>query len=233
MHAGVDIGSSKSSRDDEPVYAAKGGVVYLVAENSPSSNMSGYGNAVVIQHGGAGQGLYSLYAHLKDGSVRVRPGQTIDGGAMLGLMGNTTNGQFSPLPGQSIDQWRAQARARGYNARGPMVRHLHLEVRRALPDGRSPFPGPYPQSPAQALYNVDPGPWLRELGLIYSTRGATTIAPGSAVDRSRAQWQAMGQYEPVAFDRGVRFGLTPSETAALVATSVAAALLLVLIARQH
>jgi murein DD-endopeptidase MepM/ murein hydrolase activator NlpD len=230
MHAGIDIGSSKSSREDEPIYAVKGGTVTLVARNEPQSPMSGYGNAVVIRHEG---GKYALYAHLKDGSVTVAPGQTVTGGQRIGSMGNTTNGQFSPLPGESVEVWQRRARARGYRS-GPMIRHLHFELRRALPDGSSPFPGPYPTSPSMALQNEDPGPWFRELGLSYSPRGAAVITPGSSVDQSRHLWSGgmsgtlavmgldgLGQgYQPPEPERDVRFGLTPMEWAAVAASGV-------------
>lgn len=250
MHAGFDIGTSKRSRDDEPVYAVKGGTVTLVAPNTANSPMGGYGNAVVIRHTG---GKYALYAHLKDGSVRVTPGQTVDGGTQIGIMGNTTNGNFSPLPGESLVAWTARARARGYRS-GPMNRHLHFEIRSARPDGSSPFPGPYPSSPAQALFNEDPGPWLRELGLQFSTRGATEIQPGSSIDTSRARWspsmagaladlglsgaeidKQLGQdYQPPMPERDVKWGLTPTEwTVAAVGGAAITATVVGLIVRSR
>ena len=42
------------------------------------------GNHVVIDHG---NGEYSLFAHLKQGSVRVKPGQRVAAGDRLGAMG--------------------------------------------------------------------------------------------------------------------------------------------------
>lgn len=222
MHAGIDIATG---RRDEPVYAIKGGTVSLVAPNTPSSNMRGYGNAVVINHG---ESKYVLYAHLKDGSVAVQPGQSVQAGQQIGVIGNTTNGQFSPLPGQTLEQWRAQAQARGYRS-GPMVPHLHMEVRRARPDGSSPFPGPYPRSPEDAQFNIDPQQWLADKGLVFSRRGGFDVRAGSAADRGRTLWaetagaaltraavSGLGQqYEPPVFERDVAFGLTPVEWAAI------------------
>lgn len=49
MHAGIDIATG---RRDEPVYAIKGGTVSLVAPNTPTSNMRGYGNLVFSRRGG-------------------------------------------------------------------------------------------------------------------------------------------------------------------------------------
>lgn len=237
MHAGVDVGSSRRSREDEPIYAVKGGTVVLVSQNTPGGSMSGYGNAVVIRHDG---GRYALYAHMKDGSVTVVPGQTVVGGQQIGLMGNTTNGQFSPLPGESVEAFTARARARGYRS-GPMVRHLHFELRTARPDGTSPFPGPYPRAPEDALFNLDPTPWFNEQGLFFSSRGAARIEPGTPMARHTlapsmagtlavmgldgAELDALGQaatspragtYEPPEFDVDPKWGITKMERLALV-----------------
>jgi hypothetical protein len=46
------------------------------------------GNEVVVDIGG---GRYAFYAHLQPGSVRVRAGQTVRAGDVLGLLGNTGN----------------------------------------------------------------------------------------------------------------------------------------------
>ena len=44
----------------------------------------GAGNAVVIDHGNK---WVTLYAHLKKGSIRVRPGDIVKAGQTLGLVG--------------------------------------------------------------------------------------------------------------------------------------------------
>lgn len=46
------------------------------------------GNHVVIDHG---SGEFSLLAHLQKGSVKVKPGETVKAGQMLGLCGNSGN----------------------------------------------------------------------------------------------------------------------------------------------
>jgi len=236
MHAGLDIGSTRRSREDEPIYAVKGGTVTLVSQNVPGSPMNGYGNAVVIRHDG---GKYALYAHLKDGSVTVTPGQPVVGGQRIGVMGNTTNGQFSPLPGESVETFAARARAGGRNPR-PMNRHLHLEIRTARPDGTSPFPGPYPRSPAEALYNQDPTPWFNEQGLFFSSRGAARINPGTPMARHTLspsmagtlavmgldgdEIDALGQegtYEPPEPERDVKYGITKTEKYLLITGGIA------------
>jgi murein DD-endopeptidase MepM/ murein hydrolase activator NlpD len=46
------------------------------------------GNYVLIDHG---TGEYSLYAHLQPGTVRVRPGETVAAGALIGRLGSSGN----------------------------------------------------------------------------------------------------------------------------------------------
>lgn len=136
-----------------PVFAVAGGVVEMVAENTSHTRLGGYGNAVVIRH--EEQGVWSFYAHLR--SVRVRPGQQIRPGQRLGQVGNTTNGRF---PG--------------------MVSHLHLEVRRAAPDGSSPFPGPYRR------YNLDPEDFLSALGVSFDHDATDGCVHTDGVDDATA-----------------------------------------------
>jgi Peptidase family M23 len=50
--------------------------------------MTADGNAVVLDLGG---GRYALYAHLQPGSIRVRVGDRVERGQVLGLVGNTGN----------------------------------------------------------------------------------------------------------------------------------------------
>jgi hypothetical protein len=253
FHAGTDISTGQRN---SPIFAVQDGTVELVSSEMDPRGMTGYGNAVVINH----DNKFTLYAHMS--SVLVSPGQRVVAGQQLGTMGNTTNGQFSPLPGQSREAWEASARARGYRS-GPMVPHLHLEVRRPREDGSSPFPGPYPRSADAALYNLDPQEWMRSKGMVFTRRGGIELTPGGAAERSRGQWEpqmaaalarrgvsGLGQvksvapvsaasfgpavYEPVSFERDVRFGLTPVEWGVLgVVSSVAVAAVVVTARRRR
>ena len=63
------------------VYAVKSGKVILT---NTSGWGGGYGNYVVIDHGG---GLPTLYAHLS--VVKVSQGQTVSQGTVIGVTGNT------------------------------------------------------------------------------------------------------------------------------------------------
>lgn len=53
-----------------------------------------YGNVVLIRHS---NGSFALYAHLERGTVKVRAGQTVKQGQVLGRMGNTGNSQGAHL----------------------------------------------------------------------------------------------------------------------------------------
>ncbi len=79
-HNGCDI----ANRSNPPIYAASSGVVSAVYYYS----VWGYGNAVVIDHGG---GLKTLYAHMLDNSITVVEGQAVSQGEVIGTMGSTGN----------------------------------------------------------------------------------------------------------------------------------------------
>ena len=78
------------------VHAAAGGTIVAVRDGVPENTPPAEppfttfddvaGNRVV-QHLGAGR--YALYAHLQPGSVRVRVGERVERGEVLGLVGNT------------------------------------------------------------------------------------------------------------------------------------------------
>jgi murein DD-endopeptidase MepM/ murein hydrolase activator NlpD len=62
------------------VYAAGPGEVRI------AGSYQGYGNAVLIDHGGE---LVTLYAHMQWGSLRVSVGREVVAGTPLGAEGNT------------------------------------------------------------------------------------------------------------------------------------------------
>ncbi|MDQ1397007.1 MAG: hypothetical protein QOG64_2266 [Acidimicrobiaceae bacterium] len=74
LHAGIDISCGIGT----PIHAAKSGTVIFAGQ------MSGYGNVIVIDHGG---GFSTLYAH--QSRLAVRDGQSVDQGAVIGYSGNT------------------------------------------------------------------------------------------------------------------------------------------------
>ena len=74
LHAGIDIGAGTGT----PIKAAKAGQVIGVGCGS------GYGNCVIIAHGG---GLTTLYAH--QSRVAVGRGQSVGQGQVIGYVGST------------------------------------------------------------------------------------------------------------------------------------------------
>ncbi|MDD2556338.1 MAG: peptidoglycan DD-metalloendopeptidase family protein, partial [Syntrophaceticus sp.] len=72
LHDGIDIGATYGS----PIRAADGGTVIDV------SLRSGYGNTVIIDHGG---GITTLYAHMS--SMAVRRGDVVSQGQIIGKVG--------------------------------------------------------------------------------------------------------------------------------------------------
>lgn len=99
-HKGVDIGPDKSIGPDLWfVTNVANGKVQKIANNSAR------GYYIVCKH----NGFYSLYQHLKPGSIKVKEGQLVSPGEELALMGNS---------GESTGT------------------HLHFEL---LDDGLTPF----------------------------------------------------------------------------------------------
>jgi murein DD-endopeptidase MepM/ murein hydrolase activator NlpD len=74
MHTGIDIDGTTG----QPIVASKDGVVSMAAP------FSGYGNAVIIDHGG---GIQTLYGHLS--AFAVSAGQTVSQGQVVGNVGCT------------------------------------------------------------------------------------------------------------------------------------------------
>lgn len=75
MHKGLDFTAPQGT----PIYATGNGVV-----RSASKAAGGYGNHVEINHG---YGYKTLYAHMV--RIKVRPGQRVKRGEVIGWVGNT------------------------------------------------------------------------------------------------------------------------------------------------
>jgi murein DD-endopeptidase MepM/ murein hydrolase activator NlpD len=74
LHAGIDIADPKGT----PIHAAKAGTVVFAGQ------MRGYGNVVIIDHGG---GLSTLYGH--QSRLGCRRGQRVSQGQTIGYVGST------------------------------------------------------------------------------------------------------------------------------------------------
>lgn len=85
-HKGVDIVKNKYQLDD--IIAHTEGEVVEVVKNYKTVDTKGnsYGNYVKIKHS---NGYYTLYAHLKYGSVKVSKGDKVSKRQVIGYMGNT------------------------------------------------------------------------------------------------------------------------------------------------
>ncbi len=81
FHKGVDLTTGGAS--GTPVVAAKSGTVETVV-----SSDSGYGNYIIINHGG---GVRTRYAHLYKGSMLVKSGQKVSAGQQIAKVGSTGN----------------------------------------------------------------------------------------------------------------------------------------------
>lgn len=81
FHTGLDLAAPM----DTPVQAAAAGVVILATSSiDTTGHLAGYGNYVVIAHGG---GFLTLYGHLD--RIEVNPGETVSQGQQIGLLGST------------------------------------------------------------------------------------------------------------------------------------------------
>ena len=83
-HNGTDIWSPHEPCIIEAPYDGK----VLEAKKSTSPG-GGFGNYVILLHKIDGKFYTTLYAHMKDGSLKVKKGQKIEAGQMLGKMGTT------------------------------------------------------------------------------------------------------------------------------------------------
>lgn len=104
FHAGVDFCGTDLAPTGRPVYAIADGIVrYTWNEVWPGNRMnatSGYGNCVLIEHPGLGNGprgtpWCSFYAHLQD--FRVKVGDRVTCGQQIGRVGATRNGEFPTM----------------------------------------------------------------------------------------------------------------------------------------
>lgn len=97
-YAGTETQLSDYLTFGKPVFASAAGTVAAILEGIPDNPIGqintreNWGNYVCINHG---YGLYSFYAHLKKGSINVKPGDYLKQGDRLGQVGNSGR---SPLP---------------------------------------------------------------------------------------------------------------------------------------
>jgi hypothetical protein len=88
----VEEQSDLLQRSDEDDNAYYGRFSTASMEMLLEDPISGYGNYIVVKHA---RSLYSCYAHLMHGSLRVRPGDTVEAGQVMAEVGQTGS---SPSP---------------------------------------------------------------------------------------------------------------------------------------
>ena len=105
-HRGIDIRVTDAAwvRQGVPVLAAAAGRVRAVRDGMPDisvliagkESIAGRegGNSVAIEHG---NGWQTQYAHLRRGTVTVQPGDIVERGQVLGLVGLSGNTEFPHL----------------------------------------------------------------------------------------------------------------------------------------
>ena len=106
FHEGMDIAPVQRDASGEPLDPVMSMAEGKVVHSNETPNKSNYGRFVVVQHNFDSGPLYSLYAHLR--SISVKPGQVVQSGTQLGVLGYT---------GVGIDKRRA---------------HVHVELNMLL-----------------------------------------------------------------------------------------------------
>ena len=180
-HKAVDLGRPHIT--GEPVIAHSDGKVVFCQtghkNNKGSTGNASYGNCVRLDHG---RGIHTLYAHLA--SVKVKNGETVKRGQVIGTMGNTGNSYGT---------------------------HLHFEVRI---DGQRVDPIPYldsdlPFAPIHHVnYRVYAGKWWPTVtdcndtgtdgyaGVKGKSMTALIAKPDSGILRYRVHLKADGRWLP-------------------------------------
>ncbi len=85
----------------QPVLADGKGHIAIAADtladnppNKPNTAAAPYGNSIIIDHE---DGEFSIYAHLKHGSLLVKAGDKVEPGQQIALTGNSGNSPFAHL----------------------------------------------------------------------------------------------------------------------------------------
>lgn len=86
-HDGWDISETDALNKNISICASRAGTVEVANQSDGApGNWHGYGACVVINHG---EGIKTLYGHMKNNSVTVKKGDKVSQGQKIGIMGNT------------------------------------------------------------------------------------------------------------------------------------------------
>lgn len=109
---------------NQPIVADGPGVVAIVVDGVPDNRpgvVNGYhahGNYVVIDHL---NGEFSLFAHFVKDTIKVRPGQRIGMGELLGYCGNSGRSTMPHL------HWQVMSHYEPHLAKARKIRHITYE----------------------------------------------------------------------------------------------------------
>lgn len=91
MHEGLDVRCLQRDKRGEPIdpviATADGTVAYI----NRRAGFSNYGNYIILKHYIDGVEIYSLYAHLREVRIDLKPGAAVKGGETIGTLGRTSN----------------------------------------------------------------------------------------------------------------------------------------------
>jgi hypothetical protein len=90
FHEGIDIAPVKRDAAGEPLDEVRSISQGEVVHASTAAGASNYGRYVVVRHDWGQGPFFSLYAHLSQ--IKVAPGQKVEPGTVLGIMGHTGSG---------------------------------------------------------------------------------------------------------------------------------------------
>lgn len=191
-HNGTDIGGLVK----DPIYIeafANGRV--LKAQKSTAAG-GGFGWYVVLRHMIDGEYYTSLYAHLAEGSLQVKPGQKIQAGQVLGKMGSTgmstgrhlhweiwkgkthgwsADGKGFVEPVGFVKALIAAEKAKGF---ADVAASDDDPVEKAPPVHEKPKPAPKPvaKAPAKAAPAKKPAPKAKQLPKSHKVASGDTLA---------------------------------------------------------
>ncbi|HJQ38365.1 MAG TPA: M23 family metallopeptidase [Thermoanaerobaculia bacterium] len=145
-HQGIDMRLTSFRQQDigVPIYAVLDGTVVEAHDGEPDrvlepDNFS-RGNWVMLDHGGT---HYTLYFHMRTGSVAVAVGQRVSAGTQLGLVASSGRSNWPHLHFQSEYGGRFYEPNAGPCREGPSYWGVHVPIERAFyaaEFGFSPLP---------------------------------------------------------------------------------------------
>ena len=185
-HNGIDLVGAGYTLD-YVVAHSDGTVVGLVSNINYNTSKSGrriYGNYVKIKHD---NGMYTLYAHLRYGSVTVKLNQRVTKGQVLGYMGNT-----------------------GYS----FGAHLHFEVRNANNVQIDPTPYVGADLPATEKQDANiSNNASYKVGTTYTTQVILKVRSGAGTNYAQKSYnQLTSNAKANAYSTGANTGCLKSGT---------------------